>query len=185
MNVHETELARLMASAQGGNAEDYARLLGQLEVLVKASLTRTFRRWGLGPDEIADVAQEVLLALHHKRGTYDPNEPFLPWFHAITHYKAVDHLRRVHGHRRRFEPLEETLHDRGAAEEPDPGASQDWEKLSEVLNEKQRTVLGLVKLEGLSVSEASRRTGYSPSDIKVTVHRALTFLKAWVQTEER
>jgi DNA-directed RNA polymerase specialized sigma24 family protein len=35
----------------------------------------------------------------------------------------------------------------------------------------------MVKLEGLSVEETSGRTGYSPTDVRVSVHRALKALR--------
>ena len=56
-------------------------------------------------------------------------------------------------------------------------AGVDAEALMRSLPQKQREVLELVKIQGLSVREASLRTGYSPSDIKVTVHRAIRSLQ--------
>jgi RNA polymerase sigma-70 factor, ECF subfamily len=38
--------------------------------------------------------QEVLLAIHTKRHTYDPTELLTPWVHAIARYKLINHLRR-------------------------------------------------------------------------------------------
>jgi RNA polymerase sigma-70 factor (ECF subfamily) len=171
-----------MASAQAGNSGDYARLLTEVESLLLRYVAHSFRKWGLGPDECQDVTQEILCAIHHKRATFDPKEPFLPWMYAIAHYKTVDHFRRSHSRKRHFEAYDQNLHDR-AAEGGDSTALPDWENLASGLTDKQRTILKLVKIEGLSVSEAATRTGYSASDIKVTVHRTLKFLKSWVQKE--
>jgi RNA polymerase sigma-70 factor (ECF subfamily) len=49
------------------------------------------------------------------------------------------------------------------------------------LPDKQRRVLRMVKLEGLSVEETSGRTGYSQTDVRVSVHRALKALRKQVE----
>ncbi len=49
--------------------------------------------------------QEVLLAVHLKRHTYDPAAPFAPWLFAVTRNKVIDALRRRG--RRVFVPIED------------------------------------------------------------------------------
>jgi RNA polymerase sigma-70 factor (ECF subfamily) len=49
------------------------------------------------------------------------------------------------------------------------------------LSPAQRDAILLTKIEGLSVTEASARTGVSESAIKVQVHRGLKKLAALVQ----
>jgi len=44
------------------------------------------------------------------------------------------------------------------------------------LPEKQRRAIELVKLEERSVAEAALLTGYSESDIKISIHRGLKAL---------
>lgn len=179
----DQELSQWMKGAQDGRPEDYDRLLRTIHALLSKHVGHSLRRYRLGEDEVQDVVQEILSAIHDKRHTYLPSQPFLPWMYAIAHYKVVDHLRRTHTRRSRNEPLDEDRHDI-AAEEGDAVAGQrDWEILSAQLPDKQRRVLEMVKLEGLSVAEASLRTGYSASDIKITVHRAIRFLRDWVNEE--
>jgi RNA polymerase sigma-70 factor (ECF subfamily) len=39
------------------------------------------------PDDIEDLVQETLLAVHNQRHTYDPGQPLTAWVHAIARYK--------------------------------------------------------------------------------------------------
>ena len=58
----------------------------------------------------------------------------------------------------------------------------DLEKLLTRLPVKMGTVIRLVKLEGLSVSEAAARSGMSASAVKVSVHRGLKALSRLVRS---
>jgi RNA polymerase sigma-70 factor (ECF subfamily) len=57
----------------------------------------------------------------------------------------------------------------------------DLEILCNMLSGKQRDILMMVKLQGLSIEEVEKKTGYSTSDIKVNIHRALKYLQQKVQ----
>lgn len=154
--------------------------------MLASYIQNAFLRFRLGAESgQEDVLQEVLLAVHVKRHTYDSKQFFLPWLYAIARYKLIDYLRK---NKVRSEvPLEDDLNSELENVEAmmplDSHADVDIEALCEFLPEKQKTVLKLVKLEGLSVEEAAQRTGYSPSDIKVTVHRAMKSLQEKVQKE--
>ncbi|MEM6476311.1 MAG: sigma factor, partial [Pseudomonadota bacterium] len=93
MVADEPTFARLMAAAQDGDKVAANVLLTEAGVW----LERYFRR--RVPDhQIDDLVQEVLIALHTKRATFDPARPFLPWLAAIARYRWVDHLRKVYKH---------------------------------------------------------------------------------------
>jgi RNA polymerase sigma-70 factor (ECF subfamily) len=49
---------------------------------------------GRSPADAEDLVQDVILAIHTRRHTYNPDELFTPWMHAIARYKLIDHLRR-------------------------------------------------------------------------------------------
>jgi RNA polymerase sigma-70 factor (ECF subfamily) len=57
----------------------------------------------------------------------------------------------------------------------------DLETLLARLTPKTRQAIRLVKLDGLSVSEAAARSGMSESAIKVSVHRGLRALSLLVR----
>ncbi len=63
----------------------------------------------------------------------------------------------------------------------DHHAIRDLARLLRELPDSQRQAIELTKLEGLSVAEASERTGASESAIKVQVHRGLKRLAALVK----
>jgi len=138
----------------------------------------SFARFGLaGSGGQEDVLQEILLAVHTKRHTYDPERFFLPWMYAMARYKVIDHLRKNKVSLRATISLDDELENIETLMVFESTADLDIEALCETLPEKQRNVLKLVKIEGLSVEEAAKRTGYSASDIKVTVHRAIKALQ--------
>lgn len=39
------------------------------------------------------IIRLLLLSLHSKRATYDPQQFFRPWIYAIARYKVIDHAR--------------------------------------------------------------------------------------------
>jgi RNA polymerase sigma-70 factor (ECF subfamily) len=86
----EARLHALMVAARGGDAASYAAFLRET-----AALLRPFfrRRLSQLPDEVEDLVQETLLAVHNKRHTYDAAQPVTAWMYAIARYKLVDLLR--------------------------------------------------------------------------------------------
>jgi len=133
------------------------------------------------PDDVEDLVQETLLAVHNQRHTYDPDQPLTAWVHAIAKYKLVDFLRR-HAHReQRNDPLDEQIDILSTADNEAAEARRDLHKLLLLLPDRQRLPIIHVKLEGLSVEEAARVTGMSVSAIKVGVHRGLKALAARIR----
>jgi RNA polymerase sigma factor (sigma-70 family) len=118
---------------------------------------------------IEDAVQDVLLAIHEKRHTYDPRRPFGPWLAAIARYKWIDRLRSLKTEA--AEPLHENVR------VPDHGDTviigSTFQQLLAELTPPQAEAIRLVKLEGYSVEEASRATGQSVSLIKVNIHRGI------------
>lgn len=138
------------------------------------------KRLSAMPDDVEDLVQESLLAIHNKRHTYDPGQPLGAWVHAIAKYKLVDFL-RGRGIR---ESLNESLEDVGdlfsRSNVETNEARRDIMKLLDQLPERQRMPIVCTKLEGLSVEEAAEKTGMSESAIKVGVHRGMKKLALMV-----
>lgn len=174
----ESTLKPLWLRAQSGDEVAYRQCLGMLAARLRGYLKR--RLSGL-PDEVEDLVQETLLALHLQRGTYDPSLPVSAWAVAIARHKLVDLWRR----RGRRDDLHDAIEDVDeqliAAEPDDGGAKRDLAVLLKGLPETQRRAIVLTKLEGLSVAEAASQTGASESAIKVQVHRGLKRLAALVR----
>ncbi|MBA3597931.1 MAG: sigma-70 family RNA polymerase sigma factor [Methylibium sp.] len=170
-NDFESGLKPLWLRAQSGDEAAYREALARIATRLRGYLRRRMQSL---PDDVEDLVQETLLALHLQRGTYDPALPVSSWVLAIGRHKLVDLWRR----RGRQDALHDPLDEADEAVLPATTASQgeaqrDLAKLLDELPEAQRLAIVLTKLQGLSVAEASQRTGASESAIKVQVHRGL------------
>lgn len=92
----------LMARAQAGDQQAYTRLLTVLVPVIRSMVRKQIDDAVL----TEDVIQDVLLAVHRVRHTYDPACPFLPWLKAIAQARSIDALRR-RGRQRHWEVAEE------------------------------------------------------------------------------
>jgi RNA polymerase sigma-70 factor (ECF subfamily) len=173
----ESGLKELMLRGLAGDAGAHAQLLGALSGYLRAYFAR---RLGPGSAETEDLVQETLLAIHLKRDTYDPHQPFTPWAYAIGRYKLLDHFRR-RGVRRSV-PLE----DAGvliSSETAEEGATRrDLAQLLGELPARQQALIADVKIAGYSIEEAAGRQGVTPGAAKVAIHRALQRLARKVRT---
>ena len=175
----EAELKALMIAAQAGDSAAQTRLLTALAGRLRAFFAR---RLSGRADEVEDLVQETLLAIHVKRATYDPRFDFTPWAFAIARYKFIDHLRRLGGR------VSVALDDAGellAADNPEEGAvRRDVADLLGRLPARQRALMRDVKLEGYSMEEAAGRAGVSVTAAKVSVHRGMKRLMKEVSDED-
>jgi RNA polymerase sigma factor (sigma-70 family) len=162
----------LMEAAQNGHGGAYRRLLND----IAPWLQRYFRR-RLPHGDVDDAVQETLMAVHRRRHTFDPRQPFEPWLAAIAKRKWIDQLRGMA--RRAAEELPEDLAV-GDHEDAVTGASV-LARLLEELRPAQAQAITLVKVQGYSIAEASRETGQSPSAVKMNIHRGLARLSALVE----
>lgn len=176
----ESALRPLWLRAQSGDEAAYRKCLALLSARLRAYLKR---RLTTLPDEVEDLVQETLLALHLQRGTYDRTIPVTAWATAIARHKLVDLWRRRGRRDLLHDPLDEVDLDLLVADEQDAGATRDLEVLLQELPQAQQQAIMLTKIEGLSVAEAAARSGASESAIKVQVHRGLKRLAALVRGE--
>ena len=180
MGASEDRLRDLLVRGLAGDAPAYHACLKELSAHLRAFLRRRLARL---PDEVEDLVQETLLAVHNQRHTYDAGQPLTAWVHAIARYKLVDLLRRRAGRDALNDPLDNELDVLAASETEAADARRDLTRLFERLPERQRLPIVHVKLEGLSVAEAARITGMSVSAVKVGVHRGLKALAALMRDE--
>ncbi len=173
MSAIEDRLRALLVRGQAGDALAYHAFLKELSAYLRAFLRR---RLGGLPDDVEDLVQETLLAVHNQRHTYDATLPLTPWVHAIQRYKLADLLRRREGREALHDPLDEESELFSATDSAASDARRDVTKLLEALPERHRLPIVLTKLEGLSIAEAARRSGLSESAVKVGVHRGLKAL---------
>lgn len=171
--LSESQLRTSLIQSLGGDAGAYHDFLKVLTGHLRAYFRRRlFQR----PDDVEDLVQETLLAVHNKRHTYDADQPLTAWIHAIARYKFIDLLRAHSAREDLNDPLDDELLLFSETTNDTFEARKDVEKLVMELPERQRRPIVHVKLEGLSVAETAHRTGMSKSAIKVGIHRGLKAL---------
>lgn len=174
----ESGLKPLWLRAQSGDEVAYRDCLLRIATRLRAFLRRRMQSL---PDEVEDLVQETLLALHTQRGTYDPTLPVSAWVFAIARHKLVDLWRRRGRQDALHDPLDDVDEALLCAAADEGSAQRDLDRLLSTLPEAQRMAIVLTKVEGLSVAEAAERTGASESAIKVQVHRGLKRLALLVK----
>lgn len=182
MLANETELKNLMVRGLGGDETSYRMLLEQLSHYLRGYFRAKLTQAGYGPSEAEDLLQEVLIAIHTRRHTYDPSEFFTPWMHAIARYKLIDYLRRTKGAHAAVD-IDDAEEIAAADTHVAAESSHDLQRLLGQIPEKMRQAIQSVKIDGLSVAEAAKRDGMSESAVKVNIHRGLKALAALVARE--
>ncbi len=173
MNSGETRLHALMVRGLAGDGTAYHDFLKELSAHLRAFLRR---RLAALPDDVEDLVQETLLAVHNQRHTYESDQPLTAWVHAIARYKLIDFLRRRSGREALTDLLDEEMEVFATSDTGAEDARRDIATLLAQLPDRHRLPIRYVKLEGLSVSEASRICGMSESAVKVGIHRGLKAL---------
>ena len=178
----EPELQRLMQAGLAGDGDAHRTLLTLISVRLRAYFRGRLSRAGRSDVEAEDLVQEVLIAVHTRRHTYDPSQMFTPWLYGIARYKLADYFRRS-----RFSAYDVSLDDAeeamGSEDAAGVESSFDVERMLAELPPKMQRAIRYTKLEGLSVNEAAQRSGMSPSAVKVSVHRGLKALARLVAKE--
>ena len=180
MSASEDRLRDLLVRGLAGDAPAYRACLKELSAHLRAFLRRRLARM---PDEVEDLVQETLLAIHNQRHTYDTAQPLTAWVHAIARYKLVDLLRRRAVRGALNDLLDGEMDLLSASETEAADARRDIARLLERLPDPQRLPIVHMKLEGLSVVETARLTGMSESAVKVGVHRGLKALARMIREE--
>ena len=86
----EAQLRAWMLAALSGDGASYRRLLGALTGHLRGLFHAPPGPAGRG----GNLVQETLIAIHAKRDTYDPSQPFTAWVYGIARYKLIDEFRR-------------------------------------------------------------------------------------------
>lgn len=136
------------------------------------------------PEEAADLAQDVCVALPDKLGSYRAKSRFTTWLYAVVVNAARDALRRKAARYRgersyaEFDELVRAQADAGACESS--WLHQALGRLSEDL----RTTVFLVLEEGLRHAEAGNVLGVSEATVSWRMHEVRRRLRALAADEE-
>lgn len=175
----ETELRALLLRGLAGEGAAYQAFLQTLSTHLRAYFRRRLFGW---PDEVEDLVQECLLAMHNKRHTYQSDQALTAWVYAIARYKLIDLLRAKSSHEALNDPLDDEMAVFAASSTDASDAQRDLSGLLGSLPDRQRLPIEQVKLKGLSVAETAAVLGMSESAVKVGIHRGLKALGKRVGT---
>lgn len=166
--------------AQKGDEEAFGQLVGRYQGRVFALAFHLVRQ----RDDAEDLAQEIFLKVFRAIRSYNFRASFGAWVSRVAVNHCYDHLRRQRSSKvtyywqlpdERRQMLESGL---GGGEAPGPNIEEEAvlkdlvAKLLDRAPPEDRTVLVLKEVEGRSVEEVGEILGWTPSKVKVRLHRA-------------
>jgi RNA polymerase sigma-70 factor (ECF subfamily) len=163
-----------MRAAIAGDEGAYRKLLEDLAHVLRGVVRRGFASAGVARNDVEDVVQDVLLAIHLKRHTWDSSMPLGPWVLAIARNKMIDDFRRRG--RRPEVPVDLTEFE---FEGGDQQAAIDAHDVARVLNglsKRNREIVQAISIDGHSARDVAERLGMSEIAVRVALHRSLKSL---------
>lgn len=172
-------LAELMRLAQDGDRAAYAQLLRRIIPFLRVAVRRRYRF--LQPHDVDDFLQNILMAIHRVRATYDPERPFMPWLMAIARNQIADSARRY---------ARRAANEVTVAEYPETFAGEETNRLGEDygdpeglraaiagLPQGQRDAIEMLKLREMTLKEAAAASGMTVGALKIATYRATRALR--------
>jgi RNA polymerase sigma-70 factor (ECF subfamily) len=182
-SVREGEWANWLRAAMDGDKQAYQRFLLGVTPYLRATAKRRCEQFRAPASEAEDVLQEVLLAIHLKRGTWDATRPIGPWLTTIVRNKLIDSLRRRGRHVNvSIEDVMETLE---AEDQTDATDRLDAERMLDRLGDPQRDIVRSISLKGEGIRETAARLKMTEGAVRVALHRALKTLAALYRRDGR
>jgi len=174
---HQDDL-RLVERVRGGEAQAIDELLRRLRCLPLILAARN-RRLGNPLDAalLQDLAQETVVAVWTRLGTFTGASSFEAWIYRFCLHKHLAEVRN-RGRRMRIESVESPLVDRATA----PGArlEVDEERVQlslDELDEERARIVRLKHFDELTFEEIGARLAISPNTAKTHYYRALKSLR--------
>lgn len=178
----EQQWAEWMRLSLAGDKQAYQRFLSGVTPHLRALTRRRIASFAGPSSDIEDVVQEVLLAIHLKRHTWDATRPLGPWLSAIVRNKLIDAFRRRGRHVN--VPIEDVMDTLEADEAADETVSRmDAEHMLARLKDPQRDIVRSISLNGAGIRETAQRLMMSEGAVRVSLHRALKTLAALYRSE--
>jgi len=159
-------------AAFNGDKSSYRLLLTNLRPWLMAYFSKRIHK-----EAVEDLVQETLMSLHSKMHTYNPEKPFGPWISAVARHRWIDYMRKT----LKYIELEFNEEIFIPDENKERGAKDDIKKLLKLIPPAQAEVIDLVKLQEMTIEEASNKTGHSQSSVKVMIHRGIKKMAAAVK----
>jgi RNA polymerase sigma-70 factor, ECF subfamily len=178
----------LVARAMTGDPQAVGAVIAIIRPMVVRYCRARLGRVDRSSVSADDVAQEVCLAvLTALPGYRVQGRPFLAFVYGIASHKVIDAHRAAT--RNRSEPVADVPDAVSGADGPEQRAlrielSSEMGKLLDTLPDKQREILVLRVVVGLSAEETAEAVGSTPGAVRVAQHRALARLRKSMPEEE-
>ncbi|WP_424190251.1 RNA polymerase sigma factor ShbA [Actinokineospora sp. G85] len=166
--------------------------IGTLFAWINPAIVRYCRarigRTGSAYSSADDVAQEIMLAVLGALPRYnDAPESFLPFVYGIASHKVADYYRRAG--RDRSDPVADVPDtiDHGLGPEQVTLRGEMRSRLVDLLDTlapRQREILVLRLVVGLSAQETATAIGLTATAVRVAQHRALTRLRGSLSAQD-
>jgi len=187
-SVQEERFRRLVDAAVGGDPVATQQVLESTRPIVLRYCRARIGRLDPSFASADDVAQEVCVALVTALPGYqDRGQPFLAFVYGIAQHKVADAHRAAA--RDRSVPMSEVPERPDTTAGPEQQVLQDelthsMNQLLATLTDKQREIVALRVVAGLSSEETADAVGSTPGAVRVAQHRALTKLRTLLPLRE-
>lgn len=162
-------VADLVGAAAAGDPRAYRDLMEAFQT----TFYGVARRYAGSHQDADDVLQDAFIKIYHNLSTLSAPEAFFPWARRVVINTALDRIRR----QRKTSDLETAVDDPEVAEResvfdsPERGVERRefYRKLElalRVLPPRQREVVSLHDVEGLSTEEVAERIGVPPATVR-------------------
>jgi RNA polymerase sigma-70 factor (ECF subfamily) len=179
----------LVARAMVADRAAVAELLATIRPLVVRYCRARLGRSDRSSVSADDVAQEVCLAvLTALPGYRVQGRPFLAFVYGIASHKVIDAHRAAT--RNRADPVSDVPDGVESADGPEQHTlrvemSEEMKRMLDKLPDKQREILVLRVVAGLSAEETADAVGSTPGAVRVAQHRALSRLRKFLPNPPR
>ncbi|HML28432.1 MAG TPA: sigma-70 family RNA polymerase sigma factor [Hyphomicrobium sp.] len=180
--ARDAQWSVLMRAAIAGDENAYHKLLSELSMVLRGVVRRGFAGIGVPRDDVEDVVQDVLLAIHLKRHTWDQSMPLGPWVSAIARNKMIDDLRRRG--RRPEVAVDLTEFDIEGEDQQSSIDARDVERILDGLSDKNRDIVRSISIDGHSARDVAERLGMTEVAVRVALHRSLKALAETYQEKK-
>lgn len=165
----ERDLSRLMCSARDGDHGSYHSLVRTLTPFLRSKA----RRMGANACDIDDIVQDTLLSLHQSKASWDSSGAITSWLSTIIRNKFIDRYRR---RIRSAEVVLDDFTDLLCTVESDPTDIPTTKLLLRSLDDRSRSIVESIYLEGSSAREVAGRLGMTEGAVRVAHHRIVKTL---------
>ena len=177
-----TTLESLAVNAAAGDLEAGKALIESLHDHLFALLHLR----GVLPPDMDDVAQVAMVQVYRRLGTFDPGQPFLPWFRGIVRNVSSNYWRKRARIRKRTEIFQELVED-NVQEEDNELVWMDERKgrlveCLQSLQDRQRSVVALRYFTNRDSEDIGRELKMRGTAVRQLLVRTRQMLRDCIET---